>query len=180
MAKLLLVRRYLHNVRSQSTSCKRGCCISRCCEIRQRTEASSATPTTRTTSSRAPLADKIRNYRDTYCCNRHVAFLPACMSTSSRIHGELLRLIFCISNKQAEDFFEPLGFQQHSQEFCHRHRVFFQQNRGTIWMACAQAVALRGAPTTARRHVAAPRRPPPLHMAYDDHDRNVSHIHGFA
>ena len=47
-------------------------------------------------------------------------------------------------------------------------------------MACAQAVALRSAPTTARRHVAAPRRPPPLHMAYDDHDRNVSHIHGFA
>jgi hypothetical protein len=39
-------------------------------------------------------ADKIRNYRDTYRRNRHVAFLPACMSTSGRIHGELLRLIF--------------------------------------------------------------------------------------
>jgi hypothetical protein len=24
------------------------------------------------------------------------------------------------------------------------------------------------------------RRPPLLHVAYDDHDRNVSHIHGFA
>jgi hypothetical protein len=55
----------------------------------------------------------------------------------------------------------------------------FQQNRGTIGMACAQAVALRGAPTTARRQVAAPRHPPPLHMAYDDPDRNVSHIHCF-
>jgi hypothetical protein len=31
---------------------------------------------------------------------RHVAFLPACMSTSGRIHGELFRLIFFISNKQ--------------------------------------------------------------------------------
>ena len=99
-----------------------------------------------------------RNYSNTYRRNRHVAFLPACMSTSGRIHGELLRLIF----------------------FSHRRGVFFQQNRGTIGMACAQAVALRGAPTTARRHVAATRRPPPLHMAYDDHDRNVSHIHGFA
>ena len=29
MAKLLLVRRYLHNVRSQSTSCKRGRCMNR-------------------------------------------------------------------------------------------------------------------------------------------------------
>jgi len=37
MAKLLRVRRYLHNVRSQSTSCKRGRCMSRCCEIRLRT-----------------------------------------------------------------------------------------------------------------------------------------------
>jgi hypothetical protein len=37
MTKLLLVRRYLHNVRSQSTSCKRGRCMSRCCEIRLQT-----------------------------------------------------------------------------------------------------------------------------------------------
>jgi hypothetical protein len=125
-------------------------------------------------------ADKIRNYRDTYRRKRHVAFLPACMSTSGRIHGELLRLIFFLSNKQAEDYFEALGYQPHSQEFCHRRGVFFQQHRDTIGMACAQAMALRCAPTTARRHVPAPRRPPPLHMAYDDHDRNVSHIHGFA
>jgi hypothetical protein len=125
-------------------------------------------------------ADKIRNYRDTYRRNRHVAFLPACMSTSGRIHGELLRLIFFLSNKQTDDYFAALGYQPHKQEFCHRRGVFFQQNRDTIGMACAQAVALCGAPTTARRHVAAPRHPPPLHMAYHDHDRNVSHIHGFA
>ena len=37
MAKLLRVRRYLHNVRSQSTSCKRGRCMRRCCEIRPQT-----------------------------------------------------------------------------------------------------------------------------------------------
>jgi hypothetical protein len=125
-------------------------------------------------------ADKIRNYLDTYRRNLHVAFLPACMSTSGRIHCELLRWIFFISNKQAEDYFEALGYQQHSQEFCHCRCVFFQQTRGTIGMACTQVVALRDAPTTVHRHVAAPRRPPPLHMAYDDHDRNVSHISGFA
>jgi hypothetical protein len=28
--------------------------------------------------------------------------------------------------------------------------------------------------------VAAPRYLPPLHMAYDEHDRNISHINGFA
>jgi hypothetical protein len=89
-------------------------------------------------------------------------------------------MIFFISNKQADDYFEDLGYQPHSQEFCHRRCVFFQQNRDTIGMVCAQDVALPGAPATARRHVAAPRRPPPLQMAYDDHDRNVSHIHVFA
>ena len=145
-----------------------------------RLKASSATPTTRTTSSRAPLADKIRNYRDTYRRNQHVAFLPACMSTSGRIHGELLRLIFFLSNKQAYDYFAALGYQPHEQEFCHRRGVFFQKNRGTIGMACAQAMALRGIPTTARRHVVSPRDLQPIHMANDDHDRNVSHLHGFA
>ena len=102
------------------------------------------------------------------------------MSTSGRIHGDLLRLIFFLSNKQADDNFAALGYQPHEQEFCHRRGVFFQKNRGTIGMACAQAMALRGIPTTARRHVGAPRDMPPLHMAYDDHDRNVSNIHGFA
>ena len=28
-----------------------------------------------------------------------------------------------------EDYFEALGYQPHSQEFCHRRGVFFQQNR---------------------------------------------------
>jgi hypothetical protein len=74
-------------------------------------------------------ADKIRNYRDTYRRNLHVALLPACMSTSGRIHGELLRLIFFLSNKQAEDYFAALGYQPHRQEFCHRRGVFFQQTK---------------------------------------------------
>ena len=81
----------------------------------------------------------------------------ACMSTSGRIHGELLRLLFFLSNKQADDYFEVLGYQAHKEEFCHRRGVFFHRNRCTIGMACAQAVALRGAPTTARRHVPVPR-----------------------
>jgi hypothetical protein len=116
-------------------------------------------------------ANKIRNYRDTYHSNLYVAFLPACMSTSGRIHGELLCLIFFLSNKQAKDYFAALGYQPHRQEFCHSHCVFFQQNRGTTGMACAQAVALRDAPTTARHHVSAPRRQPPLHIVSNDHDR---------
>jgi hypothetical protein len=62
-------------------------------------------------------ADKIRNYRDTYRRNRHVAFLPACMSNSGRIHGKLLRLIRFLSIKMADDYFAALGYQPHQQEF---------------------------------------------------------------
>ena len=82
-------------------------------------------------------ADKIRNYRETYHRNWHVAFLPACMSTMGRIHGELLSLIFFLSNKQ--DYFVALGYQPHRQEFCQRRSVFFQQNRGTIGL-CSDCV----------------------------------------
>jgi hypothetical protein len=47
----------------------------------------------------------------------HVAFLPACMSTSGRIHGNLLRWIFFLSNKQADDYLAALDYQPHKHEF---------------------------------------------------------------
>ena len=42
--------------------------------------------------------------------------------------------------------------------------VFFHNNRCTLGIAYAQAVAMRGAPTAARRLVAAPRNPHPTAM----------------
>ena len=44
--------------------------------------------------------DKIRTYRDAYCRNRHVVFLPAFKSTSGSIHCELLRLIFFVDSSK--------------------------------------------------------------------------------
>ena len=41
-------------------------------------------------------------------------------------------------------------------------------------------MALRGAPITARRHVAASRNLLPFHMAYDEYDWNACHINAFA
>ena len=73
--------------------------------------------------------------------------LPACMSTSGRIHGEFLRLLIFLSNtRKADDYFAALGNEAHKEEFCNRRGVFFHRNRCTIGMACAQALALRGAP----------------------------------
>jgi hypothetical protein len=109
---------------------------SRCSRVRA-TAASISKSATSAWRSRPTCWWTIRNYRDTYRRNRHVAFLPACMSTSGRIHGEHLHLIFFLSNKKADDYVATLGFQPHQQEFCHRRGVFFQQNRGAIGMACA-------------------------------------------
>ncbi len=98
-------------------------------------------------------SDKIRTYRAPYQRNRQVAFLPACMSKSGPFHGEFFRLLFFLSHKQADDYFAALGYEAHKEEFCHRRGVFFHRNWCTIGLACAQAVALRGAPTFARRHL---------------------------
>ena len=115
-----------------------------------------------------------------YCApyrqNRHVAFLPACMTTSGRIHGEFLRLLYFISNKQAVDYFEALGYDAHKAKFCHRRGVFFHNHRCTLGMACAQAVAMRGAPSAARRLVAAPRNQQPFRFDPHVFDRDFSHL----
>jgi len=91
-------------------------------------------------------ADKIRNYREPYARNRSLAFLPACMSTSGRIHGEFLRLLYSLADRQASDYFTALGYEPHKEEYCHRRGVYFHQHRCSIGLACAQAVAIRGAP----------------------------------
>ena len=119
-------------------------------------------------------ADKIRDYREPYHRNRSLAFLPACMSTSGRIHSEFLRLLYFIADKQASDYFTDLDYEPHKEEFCHRRGVFFHQHRCTIGLACAQAVAIRGAPDAARRHAAVPRALQ-LRVAHDDWDLNDFH-----
>ena len=90
------------------------------------------------------------------------------MSTSGRIHSEFLRLLYFLADKQASDY-EP-----HKEEYCHRRGVYFHQHRCSIGLACAQAVAIRGAPHVARRHAAVPRALQ-LRVALDDWDRNDVH-----
>jgi hypothetical protein len=78
-------------------------------------------------------SDNIRTYREPYQRNRQVAFLQACMSTSGRIHGEFLRLLFFLSHKQADDYFAPLGYEAHKEEFCHHRGVFFRPQQVHHW-----------------------------------------------
>ena len=81
---------------------------------------------------------------------------------------------YFLADKQASDYFTALGYEPHKEEYCHRRGVYFYQHRCTIGLACAQAVAIRGAPHVARRHAAVPRALP-LRVALNDWDRNDVH-----
>ncbi len=108
---------------------------------------------------------KVRKYREAYAApDRLLAFLPAIMSTSGRIHGEFLRLLHILSHRQAVNFFELFGEEPTDNAFTFRRAAYFFHNRATIGLACAQATAMRThvAPHTIRH----PRAPPPPH-AYD-------------
>ena len=70
--------------------------------------------------------------------------------------------------------FTALGYEPHKEEYCHRRGVYFHQHRCTIGLACAQAVAIRGAPHVARRHATVPRALQ-LRVALNDWDRNDVH-----
>jgi hypothetical protein len=106
------------------------------------------------------------------------------MSTSGRIHGDLLRLIFFLSNKQAEDYFAALGYQPHRREFCHRRDVFFHQNRGTIGMAGAQANGYQWTVnSTTWNHLQTMWQAPPLdllRLIYEEtHHQNIFEASGY-
>jgi hypothetical protein len=48
---------------------------------------------------------KTNAYRQTYADNQNISFLPAIMSTSNRMHGEFLRLLFLQAHRETESHF---------------------------------------------------------------------------
>ena len=96
-------------------------------------------------SSPAPLDSKAKQkvlaYRDDYRrpdrSDRPKAFLPAIMATSGRIQGELLRLLYIISHRRAQDYFDRLGDDPSNAAFTTRRAIYFTHNRACIGLACA-------------------------------------------
>ena len=66
--------------------------------------------------------DKVRKYREAYAApDRLLAFLPAAiMSTSGRIHGEFLHLLYILSHRQAVKFLELFGEEPTDNAFTFR------------------------------------------------------------
>ena len=83
----------------------------------------------------------------------------------------LALLRFSIADKQAADCFTAPRYTPHSTEVHHRRAG--ASSSATIELACAEAVAIRGAPNTAHRRSAVP-RDVPLNMACDEGGRRDS------
>ena len=54
---------------------------------------------------RVAAQHKINAYRQQYADNQNISFLPAIVSTSCRMHGEFLRLIFLQAHRETEAHF---------------------------------------------------------------------------
>ena len=58
---------------------------------------------------------KINGYRQQYADNQNISFLPAIMSTSTRMHGEFLRLLFLQAHRETRPRRTSLPLE------CHRN-----------------------------------------------------------
>ena len=98
---------------------------------------------------------KVERYRDGYA-NRNgttYAFLPCAMTSSGRIHGEFLRLLYILAHRRTTKYFASLGDDEPGVDaFTWRRSQFFWQHRAAIGLANAVAVARRA-------HLAHPARP---------------------
>ena len=109
----------------------------------------------------ATARTKIARYREGYANRNGVtyAFLPCVMSTSGRMHGEFLRLLFIIAHRRTVRWFTDVGDDHHSADaFKFRRGQYFWHTRAAIGHGAAVAVAQRAwvAGHTLRR----PRVPP--------------------
>jgi hypothetical protein len=96
------------------------------------------------------------------CYNeRNFFFLLAVVTTSGRISGDSLRLLYTLSHRQATNYVTRMGILDPSPPaFKQRRDTYFYYNRAVIGITCAQATAMRIDIAPHKR----PRRKPPQHV----------------
>ena len=79
--------------------------------------------------------------------NQNISFLPAIMSTSCRMHGEFLRLIFLQAHLENEAHFNAAGMSSQNYQtdafLSFKRTAFYQSLKSKIGLAASQAAALR-------------------------------------
>ena len=95
-------------------------------------------------TSRQRAQEKVDKYRAGYAAqDMRRAFLPAVVSTSGRIHGEFVRLMYILADNKTKLHFEALDQADvDSEAYCWRRSGVFWRMRASIGLACAQATTL--------------------------------------
>ena len=78
---------------------------------------------------------KINSYRQQYADNQNISFLPAIMSTSTRMHGEFLRLVFLQAHRETEAHFTAAGMpsqRNQSDSFRFKRAAFYQSLKSKV------------------------------------------------
>ena len=95
---------------------------------------------------RIAAKSKIDDYCEQYANNQNISFLPAITSTSTRMHGEFLRLLFLQAHRETTAHFTALGMpaQQHCYSFRYRDRraAIYNGLKSKVGLAAAKAAAL--------------------------------------
>jgi hypothetical protein len=100
----------------------------------------------------AAVKEKLATYADDYD-ERNFFFLPAVMTTSGRISGDFLRLLYILLDPS------PAAFKQ-------RRGTYFHYNRSAIGLACAQAIAMRIDIARHKRPIKPARRAPAPYLLH--------------
>ena len=85
-------------------------------------------------------------YRQQYADNQNISFLPAIVSTSTRMHGEFLRLLFLLAHRETEAHFTAAGMSSqtnNSEALRFKRAAFYQGLKSKVGLAAAKAAALR-------------------------------------
>ena len=111
--------------------------------------------------------EKIDKYRAGYAAlDVRKAFLPAVVSTSGRIHGDLLRLLYLLADNKTKRHFRDLDevIDVDSEAYCWRRSGFFWRMRASLGLACAQAIEASSLPVWLEKdsefHASVSGRPP--------------------
>jgi hypothetical protein len=90
---------------------------------------------------------KINGYRQQYADNQNISSLPAIVSTSTRMHGKFLRILFLQAHRETEAHFTAAGMpsqRNQSDSFRFKRAAFYQSLKSKVGLAAAKAaVALR-------------------------------------
>ena len=85
---------------------------------------------------------KINAYGQQYADNQNIYFFPAVMSTSCRMHGEFLRLLFLQAHRETEA--AGISSQNYQTDaFRFKRAAFLQSLKSKIGLAASKTAALR-------------------------------------